>query len=552
MKYHEITLDGVLYESSSPGRGITARSSQTRFRFDLFVAAVESLLKARRISRVLVHCKPGFRPQGYAGYEMIRKQLTRLASAGKDLWFYAEHYGLGELYLASACRHRVLHPLGFVQALGLSRPFVFFRKALTEHKLHVEVFRRGRYKGALDSFRNHRLDHFQREQYNDLLLGTMTEIQNRIAEGYNCSVRDLDILTSGTALGAREALDGNWATARMSYPELVGGWRDDKSRKSAVKTSETGFGRGRTVVVLFIEGTLVSGRSRNSPVFGQTAGSETVCEQLARLERNRRVKAVVVRINSGGGSASASGSILHAIERLRRKKPVVVSMGEIAASGGYWIATQAERLFVERSTITGSIGVLMAVFNLREFLKSKGVTEDIVKTHEHADLGSPLRRLTNKERQMLDEMISKLYYAFLRRVSEFRGRAIAEIERLAEGRVWSGYDAVRLGLADELGTLTDAIEYTRRIHTGTCRVRYYPREKRSLLHRLIARNLGAEGTEAAELGAETLWDECAALQGVPLALWEPMFEHSLAALANGLCNHVYRRYTPEAQKSCTV
>ncbi len=553
MRYYEVVLDGVLHDSGLPGRGVPLRKSQPRFRLDLFIATVEALLKARKLRCILIHCKPSFRTQAYAGYQIIGSQLQRLAKSGKELWFYAEQYGIGELYLASLCSHRVIHPLGFVQALGLARPFLFFKKALQDRRLQVEVFRRGRYKGALDSLRNDRLDQFQREQYHAVLEGSMHALQDRILEGYACSREAMEVLTSGSILSAHEAVGQNWVTTRMSHPELIGDWRDNKHRPASLKVRDIGFGKGAGVAVLFLEGTLVTGRSRTSPVFGQSVGSDTACEQITRLERNRRVKAVIVRINSGGGSATASASIHDALARLRRKKPVVVSMGEIAASGGYWVATQAERLFVEPSTITGSIGVLMAIFNMREFLKSHGITEDIVKTHEHADLGSPLRKLTGIERQKLDEIVSKLYYAFLRRVAEFRNRSITDIDKLAEGRVWTGQDAVRLGLADELGGLSDAIEYVRRMHTGPCRVRYFPREKRSLLERLITRNLAPASLATAALppASRYFFDELALLHGHPLALWEPLMEQWLGAIATELHSLAPHQCIPEAQRFCS-
>ena len=554
MKYCELVLDGVLHETAPPGRSLTgASTTRAQFRFDRFLAGVEALLRNQRVTRVLVHRMPGFRPQAHAGYEMIHAQIKRLTSAGKEVWFYAEQYAVGDIYMASAATRRVLHPLGTFQALGLSRSFLFFRKALHERKLQVEVFRRGRYKGALDSISNDRLDHAQREQHNELLSAVVNEFQDRIAEGYRRPLSDLGPLTGGKILTAREAYERAWVHHCSSYSELVGDWRDKKFRKIEPKVSDKGFGRGKTVAVVYLEGTIVTGSSRSSSIFGRSLGAATVCEQLSRLERNRRVKAVVLRINSGGGSATASESIVHAVERLKRTKPVVVSMGEVAASGGYWIATQAQRLFVEHTTITGSIGVLMAVLNLREFLKTRGITEDTVKTHEHADLAEPFRRLTNDERQQLDEIISKLYYAFLKRVAEFRERSVADIDRVAEGRVWTGYDAVRLGLADEVGGLSEAIEYVRRIHTGSCRVRYIPRARRSVAGRLLARSLGTgahafgarlgfreEVSEVASGAAgdafRSAWLDCVELHRAPLALWTPVLERILGAVATELCS----------------
>lgn len=534
MKYCELVLDGVLYETAPPGRSLVGSGAhRAQCRFDRFLASVEALIRNRRVARVLIHRMPGFRPQAHAGYEMIRAQIARLTGAGKEVWFYAEQYAVGDLYMASAATRRVLHPLGTLHALGLSHPFLFFRKALHERKIQVEVFRRGRYKGALDSVRNDRLDHAQREQYDDLLSAVMDEFQDRIAEGYRRPLSDLQPLTEGKILTAREAYERAWVHHCRSYAELIGDWRDKKVRKLEPKVSAKGFGSGKTVAVLYLEGTIVTGRSRSSPVFGRSLGAATVCRQLAQLERNRRVKAVVLRINSGGGSATASESILHAVERLKRSKPVVVSMGEIAASGGYWIATQAERLFVEHTTITGSIGVLMAVLNLREFLKARGITEETVKTHEHADLAEPFRRLTNDERQQLDEIVSKLYFAFLKRVAEFRQRSVGEIDRVAEGRVWTGYDAVRLGLADEVGGLTEAIEYVRRIHTGSARVRYLPRARRSAVDRLLARSVSGGSSDGGE-ALYPAWADYAELHRVPLALWTPLLERILGSLATEL------------------
>jgi protease-4 len=255
------------------------------------------------------------------------------------------------------------------------------------------------------------------------------------------------------------------------------------------------YGRGKRIAVLFLEGAVCDGESRRHPLFGTCFGDRTSSREIRKLADDKKVKAVVLRVNSPGGSAIASETIRGELAYLREKKPVVVSMANVAGSGGYWISTEAERVFADALTLTGSIGVLMLLLEVETVLRKHGVTTDAVETARLAGIGSPLRKMTREEHHLLETRVEQVYEDFLRRVATARSRTPEDTESVAGGRVWSGRDAVEVGLADELGGLPDAIEYLRRsLGKKRVSVHVYPEVKTSLLQRIIYKNL--KGTAA--------------------------------------------------------
>ena len=499
MKYVVLTLSGAYRETvAAETVGLSSRRA-SEFRFDTFHVTVARILTARRVTRVLVDCRPSFASNLFGGLEAVREELLRLTAAGMETWFFAPSYDVSRLYLASACRHRVMHPLGRFSFLGAFRPFLFFKDALERYNVEPTVLRRGAFKSAGDRFRTRKLDAANREQYQTYFDHVMDEAVAQITQALGKSVEDLQELRAGSILGAQEALAAGWVDDVMSLTTLQERWRDEHGREQRIKVRRHRYGRGgKTIAVLVFDGSIVDGESRWTPLLGTSVGDRTFVKHIRALTKNRTVKGVVLRVNSRGGSATASEEILTALEALRARKPLVVSLSDVAGSGGYWIALAGQRIFSHRTTLTGSIGVITMLFSIRKLLKRMGVTTDSITTDPHADLGSFLRNPSKAEKNMLQRAVDDLYGAFVARVAQARGTSSDEIETVARGRVWSGRDAMERGLVDETGNLSHALAYIQgTLGLKRARVTFYPQTKVPFLLRLLGLRRGGDAAGSA-------------------------------------------------------
>lgn len=490
MKYAFLTLSGRFAETAPQTRYLQAAAASGRFRFDRFLLSVEKILTNRKIERVLIDCRSDFAPALFGGAEAVREQLLRLDRAGKEVCFYAREYDLLRLYLASACTTRLIHPLGRLSFLGLSRPFLFFRNALDKQKVEPEVIRKGEYKSAGDRFRTDSLDKLNAEQYQAYLDRVMEETEVAVEHGFNKSRSDIKALLRGAILTAKAARQEGWIDEIGTLIHWKDEWKKEKVKELKLKKLGSSYGKGRKrIAVLLFEGSIIDGESKQLPLLGQALGDTSFVPHIRELAEDNSVKGVVLRINSGGGSATASEELLSALRQLREKKPLVVSMSEVAGSGGYWLALEGERIFAQATTLTGSIGVITIMFTVQKLLKRIGVTSDTLRTAPFADLGSALRSLTKEERQMVQGLVNELYDAFVDTVAKARERSIQEIEKVARGRVWSGFDAVTQGLVDEVGGVTEAISYLQgNLGLKRCTVSFHPEIKRSFIQRLLMKN----------------------------------------------------------------
>jgi protease-4 len=288
-------------------------------------------------------------------------------------------------------------------------------------------------------------------------------------------------------LSAEDALEEGWVHEIRTSDQLRREWKRQKHRSRSVKKVGRSYGRGRKkIAVLVFEGAIIDGKSKRHPLLGQAVGAESFVPHVHKLADDSSVKGVVLRVNSGGGSAAASEDIRNALEELREKKPLVVSMSETAASGGYWISCGAERIFAHADTLTGSIGVITLHLAVQNFLKRYGINAESLRTGPHADLGSALRPITGEEKKLLDGTVERLYRSFIRRVADARNQDPRRVEKIAGGRVWSGSDALQEGLVDEVGGLVQAVDYLKgQLGLPKPKVVFYPRVRRSLIERLL-------------------------------------------------------------------
>ncbi|MBA4136491.1 MAG: signal peptide peptidase SppA [Opitutus sp.] len=420
---------------------------------------------------------------GYAQLREVRDALLAFKKSGKPIKAYLSYALTGEYYLASAASHVTIDPYGAILMPGLASQPMFFAKAFEKFGVGVQVTRVGKYKSAVEPYTRTDMSPENRAQIQKLLDDVWGELVASVeasrgldqgafqklvdAEGF---VRPVPAIEAKLVdrigywdvvleeLKADTGRKGEKETFKQidlkSYAKLVSHDGLVARRDGGSKKVELG-GRDKLGIV-YAEGTIVDGDgNEEGTVYG-----DKVAREIRRLRLDDSVKAVVLRVNSPGGSASASEVIQREVRLTREKKPVVVSMGHLAASGGYWIATYGDRIFAEPTTITGSIGVFGMFLNFQSLTNEKlGLTFDTVKTGHFADAATVVRPKTPEELALFQKMVDWIYEEFTGKVAESRKLDLAQVREIAQGRVWSGSAALKLGLVDELGGLSAAVSY---------------------------------------------------------------------------------------------
>jgi protease-4 len=422
-------------------------------------------IKERKgVDSVVVYIKSN--SLGLAQAEEIRKLLLGIAEE-KFLLVHSDYLGFKDLYLASAADIISLSPPGMVYFPGVYLSQIYIKGSLEKLGIEAEIGHVGRYKTAGEMFTRENMSKYEREQLkkflDDLVEVVVGEISN--SRGIEAS-KIKNLVDSLGCFTPEEAVREGLIDTVAYFDEiktLAGIKGDGRMWRGKSVPREFLLSDPPKIAVLALEGTIIVGESSNSPLDiplfgGSTIGSESVVKELERLRKDKAVKAVVIRINSGGGSSVASDLIYREILRLKEKKPVVISMANIAASGGYYISAPANKILVDRTTLTGSIGVWGAKFVMEGLYDKLGISHDIVKWGEHSDAFSSHRPFSHYERKMFEKMLQHIYDQFLGAVANPRELTVEEVDSLARGRIWSGLTAKEISLIDEYGGLLDAIK----------------------------------------------------------------------------------------------
>ena len=487
MRYATIVLSGRYREIARAGHSPAARLSDTHaFCYSEFSTTLHALRRHRTLKRVLIECREDFLPGYNSAAETIRRDLVALRDSGVELHFHAPRYSEASLYIASGCNYRYIAPLGTVALSGFGGTFVFLRRLLERRGVRAEVFKRGAYKSAADALRSDSLEPAVRRQYQEYFDVQQREFNRTVCDGMSRSISQIDELIQGRVVHDAEAVEQGWVSEVVSLEQLRQRWKTHKIRPKKLKTRSRGYGRGKQVAVLAIDGAIVEGRSRRDPLMGNAVGSRSLARQIATLRENKKCAAVVLRINSPGGSASASELIRHELALLGECKPLVVSMSTVAASGGYWIACAAPLILAERTTLTGSIGVVGLVITAAKLFHRLGISFHALKTGPFRDIGSPVRAMTPDEKQLIEGEIDYTYQRFLTLVADSRKISVDHAHQLGQGRIWDGAEALQQHLVDEIGGLPQAVERAAAIAgVSSPGVRFHPQHKPTLLERLL-------------------------------------------------------------------
>ena len=411
---------------------------------------------------------------GIASLDELRSALSDFKKSGKFIYAYAENYSQKSYYLSTVADKILLYPEGMVDFRGLSSELMFFKNAIDKLEVDVQIIRgsNNTFKSAVEPFMYEKMSPANRKQIKKLLDDIWKNMIYNIKDERNISLEDLNEIADSIYCNNAENTLKHKLVDVLAYEDELdsiikvnNGMEYDKevhfldfkkymSNDISNKLEELNINT-KNIAVIYAVGEIISGESGQGKM-----GSETIVKAIRKAKNDSLIKAVVLRVNSPGGSALASDVMWREIQLTKKVKPVIVSMGDVAASGGYYISCGADRIFAGANTVTGSIGVFGVIPNLNPMLKNKlGITIDRVETNEHASF-SMLNKLSPFERKKIQQGVDDIYDDFISKVAEGRdGLKKSGVDEIGQGRVWSGKEAKDIALVDEIGELDDAIKY---------------------------------------------------------------------------------------------
>ena len=407
-------------------------------------------------------------PTSTATLQEIRNKLIEFKESGKFIVAYGENYSQSAYFLATAADKIYVNPEGMVDLHGMASQVMFYKHLLEKLDVEMQIVRgpNNRFKSAVEPYFLDKMSEANREQMDKLLSSVWGEILTSISQSRNISVEQLNQIADQmeTFSDAKKALEYNLVDGLMYKDEMLAELKSltgSKNKINAVPNAKyaTSYtfenGSKNEIAIIYAEGQIFDGKGQEGNIY-----SENLSKTIRKAREDKDVKAIVLRVNSPGGSAVASAIIGHELDLAKEVKPVIVSMGNYAASGGYWISANGDYIFADPTTLTGSIGVFGTFPNMKGLLNDKiGLTFDVVKTNENADFGNFTEPLTEFQYAKLQQMVVKTYDEFTGRVAEGRGLRQSYVDSIGQGRVWSGVDAIEIGLVDQLGDMEDAIAY---------------------------------------------------------------------------------------------
>ena len=447
----------------------------------------ETLKAAAKDSKIKgIYLPMGVNPNGLATIEVLRAQLKEFKKSGKFIYAYGEYANQKSYYLSTVADKIYLNPNGGMEVLGFGREIMYYKNAMEKLGVEVQDFHCGAFKSAIEPFLRDKMSEPNREQLTSIYGDVYAQFLTNIGQDRKMDTATLsDIINNLKATLPQDAKDlkmidetAYYDQVETAMKEKVGtAKKEDLNLVELAKystTVEKKLDATSKVAVLCADGEIVDGASKDGQV-----GSEDFAKAVSKLRKDEKVKAIVLRINSPGGSALASDVMWRELMLAKKEKPLIISFGDVAASGGYYIACMGDRIFAQPNTITGSIGVFGLIPNAKKLLNDKlGITTDRVSVTKHGAMAIGTNPLDEEEKAMIQRSIERTYREFKSRVAEGRKRDTAYIESIAQGHVYTGAQGIKLGLVDTLGGLDDAIAYAaKQANLKEYRVKLYPEEK---------------------------------------------------------------------------
>jgi protease-4 len=463
--YLELKLSGEVQEKAEPVFPMTLFFGRPLSIHDIWM----NLQKAKADSRIKsLLLRLSYLECDWAKISEIREAILEFKKSGKKTYAYIEEAPDfdKEYYLATACDRVILHPLGWLGINGIGGYVPFFKKSLDKLGIEAEVEHVEEYKTALSQFTEEGFTPEHRRMIESIYGDLFSLYVKGVAEARKKSTEEIKRLIDHGFFQGEEALEAGLVDDLL-FEDGLEDLLKEKGRELSkishedylkVKPSSLGLYKGKKIALIYAMGPIHSGES-----LYQTIGSQTVARWIRIARRDKSIAAVVFRVDSPGGSAVASDTIWREVALTKKEKPFIVSMSDVAGSGGYWISMAATRIIAQPQTLTGSIGVISGKFNLVGLFKKLGITSEKVTYGKEADLYSSFRKLTPEERSMIKKEILWIYDRFITKVAEGRNMKKEEVDRIGKGRVWTGNQAKELGLIDEIGGLSHAIEIAKEL-----------------------------------------------------------------------------------------
>ena len=442
-----------------------------------------------------------------ANIEEIRERLVKFRESGKFVISYAETMAQNAYYLATASDEIYINPQGMLDIHGMASQVMFYKHLFDKLDIEMQIIRgpNNRFKSAVEPYFLDKMSDANREQYEKLLGSVWFKIVSDISTTRGVSIQRINELADNLSLAfdADVALEEGFIDGLLYRDQIIDKIKEkaDIAKKDKIEIlSNSQYANARPakksqsdkVAVIYASGQIFDGEGDNDKI-----GSVTLSKAIREAREDSKVKAIVMRVNSPGGSALASEVIRREVELAKQEKPFIISMGNYAASGGYWISSEGDRIFADATTLTGSIGVFGTFPNAKKFLNNKvGLTFDGVKTNENADFGTITQPLTPYQMSMLQKYVGNTYNDFTALVARTRGLRQSYVDSIGQGRVWSGTDALELGLVDEIGGIDKAIEYAaQQANLTDYSIKDYPKQK-DLMQQLLSGNIQEPYTKA--------------------------------------------------------
>ena len=523
--FAENIVDGP---SGTPTPTIDPLSMSVSFSSALSMRKVEEALEAAatdpNIKALYINYAGPGDVSGTAMMEELRAALVKFRASGKPIFAYNKTYTAALYWLSSVADKIYINPEGMIEWHGVASNVVFYKGLIDKLGVNMEILRHGTFKSAVEPYMDTKMSPANRMQTQTMVntiweamlsdisasRGIEEELLQEYADNLTLALPQVAV-EKGFFDGAIHEDEVMQIIAESIAAEGVEVEADAKpdmvslgDYSAQVMPNYKKMPRNK-VAVVYASGEIIDGKSAQGSL-----GDVTLVEQLAKVREDKNVKAVVLRVNSPGGSALASEIMWREIERLRAEKPVIVSMGDYAASGGYYISAPADVIIANRTTLTGSIGVFGLMFNAGEALEDKvGVTFDVVKSADHADLGALYRPMSSTERAYMMKQIERTYSTFIGHVADGRNMSVEEVDAIGQGRVWCGADAEEIGLVDGLGTLSDAIALAadRAGVSDDYRVVEIAPEEDALMAMLSSLMAKVKGTPAPQTELQQVFDE---------------------------------------------
>ena len=403
---------------------------------------------------------------GFAKLHELRQLIGKFRQSGKKVYALLNLALTRDYYLATACDSIFMQPEGTILLTGFRAEATYYKELLGKVGIAADFVAVGKYKNAPDTYTRQDMAETEREVLNSILDNRYADLLDTISASRGLARTEVaSLIDNITTFTAGMAVEHKLIDGIMYSDEVADMFKSGTRKVSRISALEyadvsptsMGSSGGPRLALIYCQGTIMDGEDSDDPVFGSTMGAQRVIRNLKQASDSRTVKAIILRIDSPGGLATAADEMWHAINEARKEKPVIASISDVGASGGYYMAIAADTILVQGPTLIGSIGVFAGKFSLKELYEKIGINVTILQRGKNAGLLSSYDKFSDSERQAIRRAIESSYSSFVAKVAESRGKSVAEIDQIAQGRVWTGEQGLELGLADQIGGLDEAI-----------------------------------------------------------------------------------------------